>query len=432
MSTHFEIDVAKLSLSTRYQARKTPGQVPLSELADSIKAQGLLQNLVVTKARKRGTYEVIAGGRRLQAIQSLIEQGAWAHDATVWVSLVENDQALEASITENVQREAMHPADEFEAFAALIDQGTSVEDVAARFGVSPAVVRRRLRLAQVAPELIQAYRDDELSLDALMAFTVSDDKELQRQVWQSLDEWNRKNPNSIRRRLTQDSVTAASPLARFVGLDAYSAAGGRSYQDLFAQDDERGVYLQDAVLLEQLAMEKLQTIATDIEQEGWSWVEIKPAYDSAWMHYGRIHAQSGEMTEEQLKHLQTIEQRLQDIDQERDLLGESDEDHVQWERLNEEMYELEQAREQLEIACEVWTPSAKAIAGAVVYITSSAQVQIDRGLIWAGGSPACQPSGKRTGRFSQSRLATRTQDTPDSLRAPGASTLSPQGWHRCR
>lgn len=129
MSTHFEIEVAKLTLSTRYQARKTPGQVSLSELADSIEAQGLLQNLVVTKGKKRGTYEVIAGGRRLQAMQRLIESGRWAKETTVWVTQVDNEQALEASITENVQREAMHPADEFEAFAALVDQGTQLHDL---------------------------------------------------------------------------------------------------------------------------------------------------------------------------------------------------------------------------------------------------------------------------------------------------------------
>lgn len=381
MSTHFEIDVAKLTLSTRYQARKMPGQVSLSELADSIEAQGLLQNLVVTKGKKRGTYEVIAGGRRLQAMQTLIESGRWAKETTVWVTQVGNEQALEASITENVQREAMHPADEFEAFAALVEQGSSIEDVAARFGVSPAVVRRRLRLAQVAPELMQAYRNDELSLEALMAFTVNEDQALQLQVWQSLDQWSRNNSHVIRKGMTQGAITASSPVVQFVGLDAYHAAGGRSYQDLFAQDDGRGLYLEDVALLERLAIEKMQTVAADIEQEGWSWVEFKPAYDSEWMNFGRVYAQTGEFSQEQQAAIEAIDQRLSAIEAEQESLGDEEEDHAQWRRLGQETEELEFAREKIEIEAEVWGATAKEIAGAAVYVNSAGEVQISRGLI---------------------------------------------------
>ncbi|HBT33251.1 MAG TPA: chromosome partitioning protein ParB, partial [Pusillimonas sp.] len=181
-NTIIDLNPTKLTVSLRYQARKTPGQKPLPELADSIAAQGLLQNIVVTKAKKRGAYEVVAGGRRLQAIQLLMADGRWPEDQQVPALLVAGDTALEASITENVQREAMHPADEFEAFAALIEQGQTIEDVAARFGVSPHVVKRRMRLASVASELITAYRAGEMALDALMAFAVSEDRERQRDV----------------------------------------------------------------------------------------------------------------------------------------------------------------------------------------------------------------------------------------------------------
>src|SRR3546814_5044085 len=121
-NTIIELNPANLIVSMHYQARKTPGQQPLSELADSIAAQGLLQNLVITKAKKRGAYEVVAGGRRLQAIQLLLADGRWPADRQVPALLVAGDSAFEASITENVQREAMHPADEFEAFAELIEQ----------------------------------------------------------------------------------------------------------------------------------------------------------------------------------------------------------------------------------------------------------------------------------------------------------------------
>jgi ParB family chromosome partitioning protein len=80
----------------------------------------------------------------------------------------------------------MHPADEFEAFRALVDGGMAEADVAARFGVTEAVVSRRLRLARVSPAVMEAYRGDRLSLAQVMAFTVSDDHALQDRVFENL------------------------------------------------------------------------------------------------------------------------------------------------------------------------------------------------------------------------------------------------------
>ncbi|WP_245152337.1 ParB/RepB/Spo0J family partition protein [Allopusillimonas soli] len=289
-NTIIDLNPTKLTVSLRYQARKTPGQKPLPELADSIAAQGLLQNIVVTKAKKRGAYEVVAGGRRLQAIQLLMADGRWPEDQQVPALLVAGDTALEASITENVQREAMHPADEFEAFAALIEQGQTIEDVAARFGVSPHVVKRRMRLASVASELITAYRAGEMALDALMAFAVSEDRERQRDVWAGLSDWERAHPHAIRNRMTVDELTANSGITRYVGLDAYHAAGGRSFRDLFAdEEDGRSIYIQDRTLLEQLALAKLDAEAEAIRAEGWGWVEATLEADHEQLrNYGRL------------------------------------------------------------------------------------------------------------------------------------------------
>jgi ParB family transcriptional regulator, chromosome partitioning protein len=81
----------------------------------------------------------------------------------------------------------MHPADQHDAFAKLHgEQGMAAEDIAARFGVTAAVVRQRLKLAAVSPTLIQAYRDGEMALDELTAFTVTDDHAKQERVWEEL------------------------------------------------------------------------------------------------------------------------------------------------------------------------------------------------------------------------------------------------------
>jgi ParB family chromosome partitioning protein len=56
----------------------------------------------------------------------------------------------------------MHPADEFVALAKLIGQGKSVEDVAAAFGITPLVVKRRMKLATVSPKLMTQFRDGQI------------------------------------------------------------------------------------------------------------------------------------------------------------------------------------------------------------------------------------------------------------------------------
>jgi hypothetical protein len=67
----------------------------------------------------------------------------------------------------------MHPADQFDGFRTLVDEGMGVEEVAARFGVSVTTVRQRLKLANVSPRLFDLYRADEIALDQLMALAGS-------------------------------------------------------------------------------------------------------------------------------------------------------------------------------------------------------------------------------------------------------------------
>jgi ParB family transcriptional regulator, chromosome partitioning protein len=126
----------------------------------------------------------------------------------------------------------MHPADEFEAFQKLVEKGQSVADVAARFGVSESVVTRRLALARVSPSLLKLYRVGEINLDLLQAFTLSDDHELQEQIWTGLPTWNRR-ADVIRQMVTSDAVSGIEMRVLFVGLESYEAAGGRVRRDLF-------------------------------------------------------------------------------------------------------------------------------------------------------------------------------------------------------
>ena len=162
--------------------RKT--KTGIEGLAASIAAHGLLQNLQVRPTGEE--FEVVAGGRRYEALKLLAKQKKIAPDHAVPCEVRDGDDATEISLAENELREAMHPADQFDAFKKLADDGKGEEDIAARFGVTPHVVRQRLKLAVVSPKLIAAYRKGEMSLDCLMAFTVADDHRQQEKIWKAL------------------------------------------------------------------------------------------------------------------------------------------------------------------------------------------------------------------------------------------------------
>ena len=183
------------------------------------------------------------------------------------------EDAAEISLAENEMRQAMHPADQFEAFKALIDSGHGIEDIAARFGVTPTVVRQRLKLAAVSPKLMAIYREAAMTLDQLMAFTVSDDHAAQEAAWFEAPDWQR-SAHAIRQTLTAAHVKANDRRARFVTVAAYAEAGGAVIADLFRTESDG--YLTDPALLDRLANEKLEREADAMRQEGWKWVEIMP------------------------------------------------------------------------------------------------------------------------------------------------------------
>jgi ParB family transcriptional regulator, chromosome partitioning protein len=267
------IAVAKLEKSA-LNARRTHRPDGIGELKASILAHGLMQNLVVTDGGN-DTYRVIAGGRRLEAIHALQADGKLPPDYAVPCQIVTEEYALEMSLAENTIRLAMHPADQFTAFAELIDKGATAAEVAQRFGVDESLVHKRMKLARIAPDLLQEYREDGLTLECLMAFTITDDHRRQLKVFKSLQDWQKDDPKAIRAALTEKLIDASSKLARFVGVEAYLAAGGTSRSDLFSKE----VYLEKPALLNKLAEKKLDGIRQELEAEGWGWIEINPERD---------------------------------------------------------------------------------------------------------------------------------------------------------
>jgi ParB family transcriptional regulator, chromosome partitioning protein len=272
-----EIPLAKL-IPSAANVRKTNRNEGIGELAASIRAHGLLQNLTVRKGagENKGLFEVVAGGRRLAALRKLAKRKHIASGTRIRCHVLNGESAEEISLAENLMQCPMHPADQYEAFATLHNaQGMAAQDIGARFGVSAAVVRQRLKLGAVSPALMKLYRQGELNLDQLSAFTITDDHAAQERVWSGLG-WN-KERGAILQALTEGQVSTDDRRVLFVGVEAYEQAGGAITRDLF--DGDGAGYCTNPALLNQLVRDKLQRAAKKVMAEGWKWVAVEPEFD---------------------------------------------------------------------------------------------------------------------------------------------------------
>ncbi len=363
---------------SRRNVRKTVGP-SIEALAASIERVGLLQNLTVTLAADGRHYEVVAGGRRFAALKLLAKKHRIAKDWDAPCLLVADSSARTASLTENVQREAMHPADQFEAFAALVTEGRPVEDIAADFGVTPLVVQRRLKLANVSSRLMADYRADAVSLDQLMALAVTDDHAAQEAAFYDAPEWQR-TPAALRQRLTEREISADHALARFVGLDAYAAAGGALRRDLFA-DDDTGTTLTDAALLEQLVRDKLEALAAPVRGEGWAWVEAVPHLSPAERQsFQNAPRQRREPTAKEARRIAVLQGRLDRTDAALEDAYEAD-DEDKAETLHQRREALATELEAVQSQLSGHAPEVRAMAGAIVTLDREGHPLIHQGLL---------------------------------------------------
>ncbi|GAB3359255.1 MULTISPECIES: ParB N-terminal domain-containing protein [Giesbergeria] len=364
---------------TGRNVRKTQ-RMSIPELAASIQRVGLLQNLIVIAAADGEHYEVVAGGRRLAALKLLAKKRRIPKEWDVPCLLVADGTARTASLTENVQREAMHPADQFEAFAALVAEGRPIEDIAADFSVTPLVVQRRLKLANVSPRLMADYRADAVTLDQLMALVITDDHTAQESAFYDAPTWQR-HPSNLRERLTEREIDAyRHPLVRFVGLDAYESAGGGVRRDLFAEGDA-GVYLTDAALLERLAQDKLAGIAAEVKAEGWAWVDATPGVTHADLHaFQRAQRERREPSKREAQRIEKLQTKMQEVGEALDAaLDAEDEDKA--DALQKEGEAMGEQLQALEDGLQDYGATVKAAAGAIVTIDRNGEAVIHRGLL---------------------------------------------------
>ncbi|EKO8267483.1 ParB/RepB/Spo0J family partition protein [Escherichia coli] len=242
----------------------------VSELADSIKGVGLLQNLVV-HALPGDRYCVAAGGRRLAALNMLAERGIIPADWPVRVKIIPQELATAASMTENGHRRDMHPAEQIAGFRAMAQEGKTPAQIGDLLGYSPRHVQRMLKLADLAPVILDALAEDLITTEHCQALALENDTARQVQVFEAACQsgWGGKpEVQTIRRLVTESEVAVAgNSKFRFVGADAFSPDELRT--DLFSDDE--GGYV-DCVALDAALLEKLQAVAEHLrEAEGWEW-----------------------------------------------------------------------------------------------------------------------------------------------------------------
>ncbi|MFT5429339.1 ParB/RepB/Spo0J family partition protein [uncultured Bradyrhizobium sp.] len=381
LSSSRDIPFNKLVLS-QSNVRRVKAGVSIEELAEDIARRTLLQSLNVrpvldAEGAETGMFEIPAGGRRYRALELLVKQKRLAKTAPV--PCVVRDPGTDIlgeddSLAENIQRAPLHPLDQFRAFQALREKGRSEEDIAAAFFVGVNVVKQRLRLASVSPTLLDLYAEDGMSLEQLMAFTVTSDHTRQEQVWQAVSGSWQKEPYQIRRMLTEKTVRASDRRAVFVGLDAYEAAGGVVLRDLFQSDD--GGWLEDVALLDGLFTEKLKTEAEKIAAEGWKWIEV--AADFPYGHTRGLRALEGvaaDLSPEEQATIDALNAEYAKLEAEYDGADELPDE------VDERLGEIETALAAFDDRPVTFDPTDTARAGVFVSIDSEGALSVDRGYV---------------------------------------------------
>ncbi len=384
-----DIPFNKLVLSQQ-NVRKTKAGVSIEELADDIARRGLLTSINVraeldAEGRETGIYRIPAGGRRYRALKLLIDRKQLTKTTAV-PCIVSEGETLEAedSLAENVKRADLHPLDEFRAMMVLREQGLDEEEIAARFHISVATVKQRLRLASVSPRLLELYGDDQMKLGQVMAFSLTKDHARQEQVWETVSRTQSTDPYYIRRLLTETAVRATDRRATYVGIEAYEAAGGIVMRDLFEQDN--GGWLQDPALLEQLVLEKLTADAEALKtEEGWKWVDS--AID---FHFGhasglrRFYGKQAEFTEEELARHESLQAEFDKLSEEYEAAEDySEETEARLDDLDAQLTALNERPYVLD-------PDDVARGGAFISLAGNGELKIERGFVRPEDEPAIE------------------------------------------
>lgn len=379
--------------------REVDVEVGLDELAFDIdRREDLIQGINVravldADGNESGDYETPAGGRRYRAISRLVEAGRFPADGLVPCIVKKANaktSAVDDSLAENTFRLALHPLDQFKAFKRMVDGGMGTEEVASAYFTTTQYVEQRLALADVSPKLHEVYAENGMTLRMLEAFTAHPSHARQEQVWEAVQHSHRKEPWQIRDMLTETTVPFSDKRARFVGVDAYLAAGGPVLPRYLFEDDEEG-WMDDVGLLDRMVAEKLKAAAAEVAAEGWKWIaadlELPYGYDHDLRGIVGTSAELSKKERRQREALRKEQERLEAKYPNNEELPEE---------IDRRLGEIEMQLEAFERRPIVFDPAEIAIGGAFVTVDEDGELVVDRGWVRPEDEPVETVEGEET------------------------------------
>lgn len=397
----------------------------VDELMANIAAYGVLQPLLVYEG-DNGAYAVVGGARRLEALRRLRADGKIAKGVDwerIPVREIDPGDAAAASLAENTQRVDLGVVEAAEAWHRMTLDGRAISEIARAFGVTERFVKQRVRLAGLYEPILQALSADELSLDVAQLYAGAEISRQER-VWKALGKQGR-TPWRVKEELKKNTLRAGDPLARFVGEEAYLAAGGVVEHELFlAPEESRWL---DPALAERLAKDKLAAAAAELASEGFQFVEtaIELRYDA---YVDGNFGKPRKPTPEEKERLAQIRAREKEIEREDRAIWktvhEREDDHfadpneeelARLDALEEERRDLATERQRLIAGQVSFDDKAKAKAGVVVTIDEDGALLIKRGVV-APKDRKATPAGKA--RRNASGKAASAKPAPPEPQAP--------------
>lgn len=396
-ATEARFPLASLSLSPM-NPRQNVTEGEIIELAESIWTAGLIQS-IAGLADDKGGAEIVAGGRRLRALQYLAEKHPdlatirpeLANPLVMIASDVETAETW--ANAENITRKNLSPAEEIRAYGKMDKAGAPAAGIARAFAVTEAHVYKRLKLASLPAPVIDALAAKDISLGEAAAFTICDDVDLIMEVLEQARK-GYLSEHQIKNMLKPDAVSASERRAKYVGLDAYKEAGGRVSGDLFADK----TLLDDEAILDQCFGEKLAVAARTIRQDqGWKWAEIVNdshfgGYDIDQMKCARIYAEPGDLTEEQAERYDELAELAEG--EVLDAAGEA---------------ELQALQVILDGA---YSDVQKDCAGIILYVSNSGELSVVQGLVKPEDKEAAVAAGVLAASKHKKSDAAETSSKP--------------------
>ncbi|EEE2004256.1 ParB/RepB/Spo0J family partition protein [Salmonella enterica subsp. enterica serovar Kotte] len=370
------LDAAQVEFIPLSELTKSPSNmrtVPYSaesvrSLADSIASLGLLHNLIV-HSMPDGQSGVAAGGRRLAALKLLASTGELNADYQAMAKRVPDDLARIASIAENEQRLNTHPAEQIEGFRSLAEEGKTPSQIGAQLGYPTRHVQRMLKLAGLAPVLLEVLAKDEITVEQCQVLTLESDHSRQIQVWEDVKtSWQNPPVHVLRSRIVNSEISMRDSVRfAFVGRETYEAAGGFVREDLFSAEDGAGTV--DGLLVDRLLMTKLAAVAADIQQkEGWAWSKAR---ERAVLSRGADSLEFQLLDIPAPVYTSAEQQRLDELTDQYEAMGSECEES--------DAIEAEMLCIQTDAEIREWSDEVKADCGVVVSFSCSG-IQIQRGV----------------------------------------------------